>query len=66
MKGVLAVQGSQRLFVLQGVRKEGGGARSKQLQVCGELKGEEGREWRDEEERRSELIVIGKNLSHER
>uniref|UniRef100_A0A7S0ETI6 CobW C-terminal domain-containing protein n=1 Tax=Hanusia phi TaxID=3032 RepID=A0A7S0ETI6_9CRYP len=51
MKGVLAVQGSQRLFVLQG--------------VCGELKGEEGREWRDEEERRSELIVIGKNLSHE-
>ncbi|EKX45862.1 hypothetical protein GUITHDRAFT_163152 [Guillardia theta CCMP2712] len=51
MKGVLAVEGSRRLFVLQG--------------VCGELKGQEGREWREEEEKVSELIVIGKNLNHD-
>lgn len=48
IKGVLHVHASNRLYVFQG--------------VCGELKGQYQRPWREGEERRSELVLIGQDL----
>ena len=38
------------------------GACNVYLQVCGELKGRAMRKWGEGEERRSELVLIGRNL----
>ncbi|KAJ1486048.1 vitamin B12 biosynthesis CobW-like protein [Baffinella frigidus] len=48
IKGILSLEKSDSVYVFQG--------------VCGELKGRAMRKWGEGEERRSELVLIGKNL----
>jgi G3E family GTPase len=51
MKGILNVQGSTRRFVFQGVHMQ--------------FEGKPDRLWKDDEERRSAIVFIGRNLDRQ-